>query len=69
PDKWPGVKLPRYAFEELRISRREETPKGTQRDFWPASQSGGQISHPLCWNHCILSERAVIQTRTAMADR
>ncbi|MDD1721845.1 MAG: hypothetical protein LUP95_07660 [Euryarchaeota archaeon] len=52
PDNWPGVKLPRYAFEELRISRREETPKGTQRDFlglWGgnASQQGCLAQFPL----------------------
>ena len=39
------------------------------RDFWPASQFGGQMPQPLCRNYCVLSECAVIQTRTAVADR
>jgi hypothetical protein len=40
-----------------------------ERDFWPASQSGGQMSHLVCRNYCVLSECAVIPTQTAMADR
>jgi hypothetical protein len=39
-----------------------------ERDFWPASQFCGQMSHPLCRNHCVLSECTLIQTPTAVAD-